>query len=53
MNGALEVAGRKAHVIIANPNGIAVNNGTFINTSAATLTTGNPIITDGKFLDMM
>lgn len=47
MNGALEVAGRKAHVIIANPNGIAVNNGTFINTSAATLTTGNPIITDG------
>ena len=48
MNGALEVAGRKAHVIIANPNGIAVNNGTFINTSAATLTTGNPIITDGK-----
>ena len=47
MNGALEVAGHNAHVIIANPNGIAVNNGTFINTSAATLTTGNPIITDG------
>ena len=47
MNGALEVAGRKAHVIIANPNGIAVNNGTFINAGAATLTTGNPIITDG------
>ena len=47
-NGALEVAGNSAHVIIANPNGIAVNNGTFINAQNATLTTGNPIINDGK-----
>ena len=44
MNGALEVAGDKAHVIVANPNGISINNGTFINASSATLTTGNPII---------
>ena len=48
MNGALEVAGNKAHVIIANPNGISVNNGTFINANSATLTTGNPIINNGS-----
>ena len=48
MNGALEVAGNKAHVIVANPNGISVNNGTFINASSAILTTGNPIINNGS-----
>ena len=48
MNGALEVAGDKAHVIVANPNGISVNNGTFINASSATLTTGNPMINNGS-----
>lgn len=48
MNGALEVAGNKAHVIVANPNGISINNGTFINASSATLTTGNPIINNGS-----
>ena len=48
MNGALEVAGNKAHVIIANPNGISVNNGTFINANSATLTTGNPMINNGS-----
>ena len=48
INGALEVAGNKAHVIIANPNGISVNNGTFINANSATLTTGNPIINNGS-----
>lgn len=47
MNGALEIAGRKAHVIIANPNGISIDNGTFINTKSATLTTGKPIIDNG------
>ena len=50
MNGALEVAGNKAHVIIANPNGISVNNGTFINANSATLTTGNPIINNGSII---
>ena len=50
MNGALEVAGNKAHVIVANPNGISVNNGTFINASSATLTTGNPIINNGSVI---
>ena len=42
MNGFLEVAGNKADVIIANPNGITVNGGGFINTARAILTTGTP-----------
>jgi filamentous hemagglutinin len=41
-NGALEIAGQRANVILANPSGISVNGGTFINTSRATLTTGTP-----------
>jgi filamentous hemagglutinin len=40
--GMLEVAGKKADVIIANPNGIISNGGGFINISNATLTTGKP-----------
>ncbi|KAF1683025.1 filamentous hemagglutinin N-terminal domain-containing protein, partial [Veillonella sp. R32] len=43
MNGFLEVAGSKASVVIANPNGITVNGGGFINTNQAMLTTGKPI----------
>ena len=42
MNGFLEVAGTKADVVIANPNGITVNGGGFINTGRAILTTGKP-----------
>ncbi|MEM5342434.1 hemagglutinin repeat-containing protein [Paraburkholderia azotifigens] len=42
LNGALEVAGQRANVILANPSGISVNGGTFVNTSRATLTTGTP-----------
>lgn len=48
LTGALEVAGNRANVVIANPNGISVNNGTFINANNVTLTTGNAIINDGK-----
>ncbi len=43
LNGALEIAGNRAEVIVANPNGIQVNGATFINTSRATLTTGTPV----------
>lgn len=43
MNGFLEVAGDRAGVIVANPNGIAVNGGGFLNTSRTMLTTGRPI----------
>ncbi|WP_375541702.1 hemagglutinin repeat-containing protein [Paraburkholderia sp. CNPSo 3281] len=41
-NGPLEVAGRRATVVLANPSGISVNGGSFINTNRAVLTTGVP-----------
>jgi len=44
LRGYLEVAGQKAEVVIANPNGIVVDGGGFINTSRAILTTGTPNI---------
>lgn len=43
MNGFIEVAGNRASVVVANPNGITVNGGGFINTNQAMLTTGQPI----------
>ena len=42
MNGYLEVAGQRASVVVANPNGISVNGGGFLNTNHAILTTGKP-----------
>ncbi|ALL69840.1 Large exoproteins involved in heme utilization or adhesion (plasmid) [Paraburkholderia caribensis MBA4] len=42
LRGYLEVAGKSAQVVIANPNGLLVDGGGFINTSRATLTTGTP-----------
>ncbi len=42
LRGYIEVAGQRAEVVIANPSGIAVNGGGFINASGATLTTGTP-----------
>jgi filamentous hemagglutinin family protein len=48
LEGNLEVAGQKAHVIIANPNGITCNGCDFINTSRNTLTTGKPIMQGGQ-----
>jgi len=44
INGMMEVAGDRANLIIANPNGITVNGGGSINTSKLTLTTGKPDI---------
>ncbi|MGS2874413.1 beta strand repeat-containing protein [Enterobacter huaxiensis] len=44
INGMMEVAGDKADLIIANPNGITVNGGGSINTGKLTLTTGTPDI---------
>ncbi|HEY4146284.1 hemagglutinin repeat-containing protein [Pinirhizobacter sp.] len=43
LNGFTEVAGHKAEVVIANPNGITCNGCGFINTSRGTLTTGTPV----------
>lgn len=42
LNGQIEVAGQKAGVVIANPNGITCSGCGFINASRATLTTGTP-----------
>lgn len=47
LNGFVEVAGQRAEVIIANPAGIQVNGGGFINASRATLTTGTPVMNGG------
>ncbi len=47
LNGPLEVAGQRAEVIVANPAGIRVNGGTFLNAAGVTLTTGTPVIRSG------
>ena len=47
LNGAITVNGAAAQVIVANPNGITVNGGSFINASRATLTTGTAQVTNG------
>jgi filamentous hemagglutinin len=47
LKGFVEVGGRKADVIIANPSGIQVDGGGFINAGQATLTTGRPRISGG------
>jgi filamentous hemagglutinin len=68
LRGYVEVAGTRAEVIIANPAGIQVDGGGFINASKVTLTTGTPqfnagaiesflvrggtIVVDGKGLDL-
>jgi filamentous hemagglutinin len=45
--GAITVNGVSAQVIVANPNGITVNGGGFVNASRATLTTGTAQVTNG------
>ncbi|WP_256127433.1 hemagglutinin repeat-containing protein [Xanthomonas euvesicatoria] len=47
LNGYVEVAGQRAEVIIANPAGIQVDGGGFLNASRVTLTTGTPILSNG------
>ena len=47
LNGYTEVAGKRADLVVANPNGITVNGAGFINTSNVTLTTGKPNIING------
>ncbi|MDR3561705.1 MAG: filamentous hemagglutinin N-terminal domain-containing protein [Negativicutes bacterium] len=43
-NGPLTVAGQRADVILANPNGIVVGGGSFINVGRAVLTTGTALL---------
>jgi filamentous hemagglutinin family protein len=47
LRGMLEVAGRPAHVIVANPAGITCDGCGWLNASRATLTTGRPDIGPG------
>lgn len=51
LNGYTEVAGARAEVIIANPNGITCNGCGFINTSRGVLTTGTPVFGGTGSLD--
>lgn len=44
MTGTLEVAGDRAAVIVANPNGITCNGCGFLNATGGTLTTGTPMV---------
>ncbi|MCA1859153.1 hemagglutinin repeat-containing protein [Janthinobacterium sp. HSC-3S05] len=48
LRGYVEVAGQRAEVVIANPAGVAVDGGGFINASRVTLTTGTPILNGGN-----
>jgi len=48
LRGYTEVAGRGAHVIVANPHGITCDGCGFINTPQATLSTGKPVIENGQ-----
>lgn len=43
LNGPTEVFGAKAEVIVANPNGVACNGCSFINSGRVTLSTGVPM----------
>jgi filamentous hemagglutinin len=48
LQGYVEVAGDRAETVIANPAGIVVDGGGFINVSRATLTSGVPMLEDGQ-----
>ncbi len=55
IEGPVEVLGSRAHVVLANPNGITVNGGSFINTGGVVLSggtvrydgSGNPVVPAG------
>ncbi|MCX5781288.1 MAG: hemagglutinin repeat-containing protein [Elusimicrobia bacterium] len=51
LNGYIEMYGKAADFILANPNGIAVAGAGFINTPRATLVTGTPNIVNGMVSD--
>jgi len=48
LNGFTEVAGDQADIIVANPNGISINGGGFINAPKVTLTTGTPTLLNAQ-----
>ncbi|VVD73814.1 tRNA nuclease CdiA-2 [Pandoraea morbifera] len=46
IQGQIAVAGPRANVVLANPNGITVNGGTFVNTGHVALSTGQVSFSD-------
>lgn len=48
LRGYLEVAGQRAEVVVANPAGVNVDGGGFINASRVTITTGTPRMNEGS-----
>lgn len=50
LNGYVEIGGRRADLVIANPAGINVNGGGFINANQVTLGAGNAVIQDGQYV---
>ncbi|WP_230961888.1 filamentous hemagglutinin N-terminal domain-containing protein [Burkholderia anthina] len=46
IEGEIAVAGPRANVVLANPNGITVNGGSFVNTGHVALSTGNVSFND-------
>ena len=51
LNGYMEVAGQRADVIVANPNGITCSGCGFINAARGVLTTGTPLFGSSGSLD--
>jgi filamentous hemagglutinin len=51
LRGYLEVAGRRADVVVSNPNGILVDGAGFINTSRGVITTGIPTLGGNGSMD--
>ena len=50
INGTVEVAGKRADLVMANRNGIYVNGGNFLNTDRVTLTTGSLEMKNGDLV---
>ncbi|QCI14376.1 filamentous hemagglutinin N-terminal domain-containing protein [Pseudomonas putida] len=48
IEGPQEIFGRRADYILANPNGITINGGSFINTTRAGLLVGSPELQDAR-----
>ena len=53
LNGYVEIGGRRADLVIANPAGINVNGGGFINANQVTLGAGNAAMQDGQYVGIV
>jgi filamentous hemagglutinin family protein len=51
LNGYVEIAGKKADLIIANPNGIMIGGGGFLNTAKLSLITGKSLDSNNSSFD--